>query len=263
MHFHSNKCSALAVTNKLLNFPIPFFEFIYNLNGNYLSYVDHVKDLGVNYNSRIIWRNHCKALAAKTNQTLGFVRRTCHFTTCSKQRRVLYLALVRSIFEHCSQVWAPQTAEALNVIDVVQRRAVKWICKEPFVSYSDSEFLCKQKQLDLLPMKYKFIMSDLILFHKIVHESVNIKMPNYIVNLRPSDITRPTRQTQCIANNSDTLKYRCTVIPRVDAFKQSFFVRTYSNWNNLPLSIREIVNSDSFSSSLKMHLWLLLGLKPD
>ena len=88
-------------------------------------------------------------------------------------------------------------------------------------------------------------------------------MPNYIVNLRPSDITRPTRQTQCIVNNSDTLKYRCTVIPRVDAFKQSFFVRTYSNWNNLPLSIREIVNSDSFSSSLKMHLWLLLGLKPD
>ena len=61
----------------------------------------------------------------------------------------------------------------------------------------------------------------------------------------------------------DTLKYRCTVIPRVDAFKQSFFVRTYSNWNNLPLSIREIVNSGSLSSSLKMHLWLLLGLKPD
>ena len=123
---------------------------------------------------------------------------------CSQQRRVLYLALVRSIFEHCSPVWAPQTQGALDMIDVIQRRAVKWICKEPFVSYSDNEFLLKQKSLDLLPIKYKFIASDLVIFHKIVYEAVDIKMPTYIVNLRPSEITKPTRMTKCVADKSDT-----------------------------------------------------------
>ena len=108
------------------------------------------------------------------------------------------------------------------MIDVIQRRAVKWICKEAFVSYSDSEFLIIRKSLDLLPIKYKCIASDLVLFHKIVYEAVNIKMPKYIVNMRPSEITKPTRLTLCVADKSDTLKYRCTVIPEVNAFKQSF-----------------------------------------
>ena len=182
---------------------------------------------------------------------------------CSKQRRVLYLALVRSIFEHCSPVWAPYTQGSIDAIDVIQRRAVKWIHKEPYVSYSDNEFLVKQKSLDLLPMKSKFILNDLVLFHKIVYEAVNICMPDYIVKMTASSLRRTTRQNECVANNSDTLRYECTVMPKIDAFKHSFFIRTYKIWNSLPLSIREVVDSDNFVSSLKNQLWLLLGLKPD
>ena len=81
--------------------------------------------------------------------------------------------------------------------------------------------------------------------------------------MTPSRLPRTTRQNECVANNSDTLRYECTVNAKIDAFKHRFFIRTYKMWNNLPLSIREVVDSDNFVSSLKNQLWLLLGLKPD
>ena len=46
-------------------------------------------------------------LLTKANQKFGILKRTCHFVTCKNSRRVLYLALVRSKFEHCSPVWQP------------------------------------------------------------------------------------------------------------------------------------------------------------
>ena len=149
------------------------------------------------------------------------------------------------------------------MIDLVQRRAIKWILKEPFVSYSDSEYLKKQRDLDLLPMKSKFLFTDLVLYHKIVYGLVNINLPNYVVKLEPKDVLRVTRNTNSILEGTDKLKFKCTVIPKVNSFKNSFFVRTYEAWNSLPLIIRAIKNPDLFSSTLKEHLWLLLGLKPD
>ena len=174
INFHPDKCKVLAVTNKRLKYELPFYEHFYTLNGTVLDYVDSEKDLGVLTNGQLNWNAHCIALARKANQRLGFVRRTCHFIMSSDQRKVLYLSLVRSIFEYCSPVWAPQTSGSLNAIDLVQRRAIKWILKEPYTSYSDSEYLLKQWSLDILPIMSKFVFTDLVLFHKIVYVSVNI-----------------------------------------------------------------------------------------
>ena len=258
INFHPKKCKVLAVTNKRLK-----YEHSYTLNGTLLDCVESERDLGVLTNGRLNWNAHCEVLARKANQRLGFVRRTCHFIMSSQQRRVLYLSLIRSLFEHCSPVWAPQTSGALNMIDLVQKRAIKWILKEPFVSYSDSEYLRKQRSLDLLPMKSKFLFTDLVLFHKVVYGLVNINFPNYVIKLEPKDVLRPTRRTFSIAEGNDKLTFKCTIIPKVNSFKNSFFVRTTEAWNSLPLSIRVIKVPDLFSSSLKEHLWLLLGLKPD
>ena len=146
---------------------------------------------------------------------------------------------------------------------MLQKRAVKWILKEPYVSYTDKEFLKKQCSLDLLPMKYKFLLSDLTLFYKIINNYVEIKLPNYILRIGPQDVNRITRSNNSIANGIDKLRFKCKVIPKVNAFKNSFFVRTINHWNELPLTLREINTPVKFASALKEHLWLILGLKPD
>ena len=262
MKFHPDKCKVLVVTLKRVQHILPFDRFGYHLNGTYLDYVESEKDLGVIVHGNLSWGTQCKNLISKANQRLGLVRRTCHFTKCSKQRRVLYLALVRSIFEHCSPIWHPHHTTHLEMFQKLQRRAVKWILGEPLSSYSDNEFLRKQNILDLLPLRSKFVLTDLVLFHRIVYKSIDIDMPEYVKLLTPSMVSN-TRAFASVASSKDNLTYKCTVKTRVDVFKFSFFPRTVKAWNDLPVAIREITDPIDFTSDLKEHLWILLGVKPD
>ena len=263
MQFHPDKCKVVRITNKSTIYNLPFYEFWYSLNGNLLEYEKSEKDLGVVINTKLTWKAQCDSLISKANRQLGLVRRTCYFITDTKQRHALYLSLVRSIFEHCCQVWAPQDVKSLNAFDLLQKRAVKWILKESYISYSDGQFLIKQRNLDLLPMKSKFVYSDLILFYKIVYNKVQIMLPNYVTRIEPQDVKRVTRSNNAISRGIDKLKYKCNIFPKINAFKNSFFVRTMNQWNELPLYLREIGNLDKFSRALKDHLWLILGFEPD
>ena len=263
MNFHPDKCKVLPITNKSMIHPLPLYEFWYSLNGNPLDYVTNEKDLGVVITSKLSWSSQCDNLVNKANNQLALVRRSCYFILDYKQRRVLYLSLVRSIFEHCCQVWAPQSKKSLNSFDLLQKRAVKWILKEQHMSYSDTEFLNKQHKLDLLPMREKFIFSDLVLFYKIINDEVPIKLPKYVSRIEPQNIKRVTRSNKAMADGIDKSKYRCNIIPKVKSFQDSYFYRTVHNWNDLPLVLRELTDIESFKKLLKEHLWLILGLKPD
>ena len=48
-----------------------------------------------------------------------------------------------------------------------------------------------------------------------------------------------------------------TLAPRVNAFKDSFFVRKMTYWNALPLTLREIEGIDTFKQKLKEHMWVI------
>ena len=44
----------------------------------------------------------------KARQMLALVKCTCHFVFEPRKRRFIYpLALIRILFEHCSQTWRP------------------------------------------------------------------------------------------------------------------------------------------------------------
>ena len=276
MVFHPNKCKTLVVTAQHENNILPFDRYPYHLDGSYLDYIQHEKDLGIHMTTKLSWGLHCNNLISKANAQLGLVRRTCHFTKNVSQKRVLYLTLVRSIFEHSSILWHPYTTTHMNKFDCLQKRAVKWILSEHLSHYSDGEFLQKQAKLDILPMEHKFLYTDLVLFHKIVNKSVKISMPPYIsvITLESSRVSRnnttlaPTGSIcdidhSNVVESNDDLQYRCNILPRVDAFRFSFFYRTVLEWNKVPLKIRQITNTNSFSNILKQHLWKLLLDKPD
>ena len=106
MKFHLNKCKVLFVTGRMteplsLISVLPFYNFGYSLGGTLLDYVDCEKDLGVMVTSNLDWKEQCSKVLSKANQKLGMSRRNCHFVIDSNRRRVLYLTLVRSQFEHC------------------------------------------------------------------------------------------------------------------------------------------------------------------
>ena len=202
-------------------------------------------------------------IVRKATKQFNLLRRTCYFINDTRQRRALYLTLVRSIFEHCCQLWSPQNVSSITIFDKLQKRAVKWILREQQESYSDLVFLNKQKELDILPMKYRFLFSDLVLFFNIIKNNVEIKLPEYVSRIESHDVKSITRCSKPIFDGKDNLKYRCQLNPKVKCFQDSYFVRTIKNWNMLSYEIRCSDNIDKFKVNLKEHMWLILGLKPD
>ena len=72
------------------------------------------------------------------------------------------------------------------------------------------------------------MFTDLVLFHRIVYGSVCIKLPYYVVKWEPKDVVKCTRNSKCIFDGSDKLKFRCTVTPKVKAFEAVADVSHYA-----------------------------------
>ena len=171
---------------------------------------------------------------------------------CQTQaKRTLYIAIVRSLFEHCSPIWRPSSDNGLSKFEKIQKRAVKFILNEQYASYTDTEYREKLCELKLLPMSLKFTYTDLSLLHKIVYSHIPLQLPAYLhMYDRQSDFTRTTR----FQSERDDLHIVCTERARLESFEQSFFYRTHLAWNLLPLSLREICNPSLFSIKLKNHM---------
>ena len=130
-----------------------------------------------------------------------------------------------------------------------------------FLSSLGIHFALKKKlvSLKILPMNLKFKLNDLVFFHKIFYNSSIVKFPSYIhrqTDNNPDIFQRTTRQY----NNNDRLKVKCTITPKVNGFKNSFFYSSHNEWNKLPLEIRAIEGPDIFKTSLIKWLWSSLDL---
>ena len=63
----------------------------------------------------------------------------CHFTMNDRQKITFYLAVIKSIFEHCSVAWRPISSNQMHKFELVQKRAIKWITARQFDHWSDDE----------------------------------------------------------------------------------------------------------------------------
>ena len=259
---------------------LPFQIFIYTLNGDDLEFVLSEKDLGVHVTSDLDWEENIVALCTKASSRLGLMKRVLRFVKNRKQKRAFYLALVRSLFEHCSIIWTPTTSTMVNKVECIQRRAVKWILGEQDHHYNDLEYLNRLRDLDLLPMEYKFRYTDLIMFHQIYHDRSVVKLPYYLTAVTNSERSRlrsTIRQPQRFSefessgipdlnqrrnNRFDRFSLKSSVEAKSRCFKGSFFYRTHTKWNDLPTELKEESDSGVFGVKLKQHLWDIM-IDPD
>ena len=277
MKFHPDKCKVLSISNKATErnmwSMIPFQIFSYTLDGVNLESVGSEKDLGVLVSSDLSWEDNVLALCTKASSRLGLMKRTLRSIKDRRQKRVFYIALVRSLFENCCIVWRP-TSRVLNAkIETIQRRAVKWILGEMDHHYSDHEYLTRLRDLDLLPMEMKFKFTDLIFFHQVYNDQSVVELPPYLTPITSSDrsrlrsiIQQPTRLndvgtsrlhsiSQRRVNRHDQYSLRCALEAKSPSFRGGFFFRTHLEWNDLPTDLKMNYDADEFKSKLKEHLW--------
>ena len=267
MKFHPSKCKALMVNRSRLPLLdiLPFIQFHYSIGDALIDYCDVEKDLGIHMNGSLNFTHHSDMLYSKASQRLGLLKRTCHFVKNMDRKRALYLVMVRSLFEHCPYIWRPVSATAINKLESLQKRAIKWILNtndnNSHVSYSSNHhlYLIHCKQLKILPIKYRFDYHDIRMFHSIVYGFSTVIFPEYITPFQGSRLRR---------SHLDHMSYTCTITPRnANAYNrnfennpsgilhQSFFYRSHLIWNRLPLKLREIIRPSKFKIDLIAYLW--------
>ena len=226
MHFHPDKCNILSITQK--KNPI---NFLYKLHNHDLEKVQSAKYLGVTIQNNLKWDKHINSITNKANQSLGFLRRNLKINS-SKAKDHAYKAIVRPKLEYSSSVWDPHTKCQKDQIEKVQRRAARFTTNRFHNTSSVSNMI---HSLNWPSLEIRRTRARLIMFYKIIHQNVAIYPVNLLFPADPRTRYSSIYGYKIISTTTDQYKY-------------SFFPRTVSQWNLLPLNMQQADTVDSFKS---------------
>ena len=133
MEFNPGKCQVIRVTRART--PIPTQ---YTLYGQTLEVMLAARYLGVNIASDLSWKPHIARITNSANKSLGFLRRNLKAKS-PELREIAYKAIVRPQLEYAAPVCDPHIQEDIQRIEMVQRRAARWVLSDysPYSSVSD------------------------------------------------------------------------------------------------------------------------------
>ena len=242
MRFNAKKCYILSIRQKSSHF--------YQLDGEILQQVDSNPYLGLTISEDLQWKTHITNITKKANSSLGFLRRNLKY--CSEDcKRLAYIALVRSILEYGAVVWDPYQSRDIIAVEKVQRQAARFI-KNDYKSRFEGCVMSMLEDLKLPILQQRRLETRLVMLYKVVRGMVPaINADEFLIPIRNKRHIKPRVQsdfhTTNIVKKFSTNHSECFKIPdsHTEQYKNSFFVRTVSEWNQLEEShIRaETVNS--------------------
>ena len=179
MTFNPKKTEFLRITDKikplksqyyLLNTPIPT--------------AFHAKYLGVIIDKNLNWKQHINMVTSKANSTRGFLQR--NLAKCPTHVKCLsYTTFVRPILDYACTIWASYYQSYIHSIEMVQRRAARFVMNK-YSNYDSVSQMLDTLRLNTLEDRCNKLRA--VMVYKIIHNLVDIEPCNY---LTPSQL--PTR----------------------------------------------------------------------
>ena len=230
MKFNADKCYILSTSKK--------HEQDYKLNNIVLKQVDDNPYLGITFSKDLKWGKHISKITQKANSTLAFLRRNLSHasTTC---KRNAYLSLVRSQLEYGAVAWDPYLKEDIQKLERVQRQGARFITG----NYKTRTPGCMTQMLqerNLTSLQQRRKETRLSFMFKITRDQIpSIKVDSFFTP-RPQKrkiraINFENHVTENPIERYTTNNSNCFNIPpsKTQNYRNSFFVRTVSDWNCL------------------------------
>lgn len=142
INVHKTMATIFRPHNKFLDLPAIM------IGNKQLEIVGCFKTLGVYFSENLSWDRHVNYLAGKLSQVIGCMRRHCQNFPISVNR-ALYMCLFSSSINYGALVWATTTADNINKLLVLQKRAIRIVTKVPYLAHTAQLF----QQLKIISVK--------------------------------------------------------------------------------------------------------------
>ena len=173
----------------------------------------------------------------KANSVLGQLMRGVGY----RDKKVfinLFKTYVRPHLEYCSASWSPWTLGDIEVLEAVQRRAVKAVTNVKAKSYED-----KLSELGLDSLLVRRKRGDLIQMYKVCSGKLDVKPEIWFTMCDQRNGAVTTRRQGGLWN----------VVPPAwnGEIRTNFWsVRVCEDWNNLPDNVKQAKTEDCFKNRL-------------
>ena len=209
----------------------------YCLNEKAISSNTQYKDLGIIVSGDLSWRPHYQLITSRAYKMLGLLRRVFSNSIAVSAKRSLYISLVRSQLLYCSPIWHPYLLADVKSLELVQRRATKFIMNNSTLDYRN-----RLIHLNLLPLMMELELADIIFFVK------SIKAPSDHFNIFDF-----VQFSSLHTRSSSNLKLKHSLSSNKFE-RNSYFNRIPRLWNSLP-SVDINLPLSTIKSKLRKYFW--------
>ena len=211
LFFNLDKCLTITFTrniNKII--------FNYNITQHSLNKFGNVKDLGLIFDSKLIFDIHIESVINSSLRMLGYVKRKCKLFHSGKVILSLYNAFVLSKLSFASIIWNPQYATYIERLERVQNKFLKFLAYKSNFITEDGVSLARN-HFRIVTLENRRKISDILFLHKILNNCIDsseiLSMIGFSIpsrDLRNNSIFHvPFRNTNCSQNSPLLRMLRC------------------------------------------------------
>lgn len=163
-----DKCSVLSFSRGATT-----INYDYRLGNASLNRVSHTKDLGVLFDSKMMFSLHIDKLVNDCNRTLGFIKRQCTDFRHHKTIITLYYSYVFSKLQFASVIWSPRYRNSIDRLEKIQNKFLRFLCFKTHFRIVDHDYSIARSHFKILELERRRTISDIMTIFKIVNNMSN------------------------------------------------------------------------------------------